>query len=181
MAKRERNNHIITVLWVGTQPNNIWDKISCPVLTEILTLLLMLVFDLSLGLARSEICHDCLKNLQCSDNKKCTKCHHESNNHPSRDYKHQPTLKILLILIFNQPRTMTGQVINTMFLVFPLFCVRNRYIFIAPPYRPTGARYDIKSFVIQNNIYILRNYQLLGVCVLCHVLCAICLCACVCT
>ena len=109
LANRGKNNHIIAVLWVGTQPNNFWDKISCSVLTEILTLLLMLVFDLSLGLERSKICHDCLINVQCIDNKNCTKCHHESKSHPSRDYKQQPTLKILLILIFNQPRTMSGQ------------------------------------------------------------------------
>ena len=143
MAKRERNNHIITVLWVGTQPNNIWDKISCPVLTEILTLLLMLVFDLSLGLARSEICHDCLKNLQCSDNKKCTKCHHESNNHPSRDYKHQPTLKILLILILNQARRMTGQSHKYLFSCIPaVLCEKPIYILrssrMAPPHHRPG-------------------------------------------
>ena len=84
LANRGKNNHIIAVLWVGTQPNNFWDKISCSVLTEILTLLLMLVFDLSLGLERSKICHDCLINVQCIDNKNCTKCHHESFIHPSR-------------------------------------------------------------------------------------------------
>ena len=83
-ARGETNNRIISVLWVGTEPNHFWDKISCFVLTEILTLLLMLVCDLSLGLARSKICHDSLINVQCIDNKNCTKCHHESFIHPSR-------------------------------------------------------------------------------------------------
>ena len=144
----------------------------------------MLVFDLSLGLARSEICHDCLINVECSDNKKCTKCHHESYSHPSRDYKQQPTLKILLILIFNQPRTMTGQshrVINTFFL-YSCCSVRNRYLGPPPPrwlhhiHTTALARPEINSFVRQNNIYIVRHYQLCrkpGLYVLCAVCCRV--------
>ena len=143
LAKRGKNNHIIAVLWVGTQPNNFWDKISCSVLTEILTLLLMLVFDLSLGLERSKICHDCLINVQCIDNKNCTKCHHESSSHPSRDYKQQPTLKILLILIFNQPRTMTGQSHKYNFSCLPA-------VLCEKPIEPPGQ--DMKLNLLSNKI-----------------------------